>query len=155
MGASFGAPRELVILHEASKQQFAFPQHNGDVFAFTSAVNKQFMHGVPRVVNIKYASQSPVVYYILFINEFSLQYGTAIFDYCMGSAANTEREECGQKRARQRPFVRFSNELSLHSMFILLHRQLEALGSPQEVARNAAHSDQVQFPTFRFISKVY
>ena len=28
--------------------RFRFPQHNGDVFAFTDSVNRQFVHGVPR-----------------------------------------------------------------------------------------------------------
>ena len=34
MGGSFGAERELAFLHEPSGAQFAFPQRNGDVFAF-------------------------------------------------------------------------------------------------------------------------
>eukprot|EP00933_Yihiella_yeosuensis_P041253 TRINITY_DN35667_c0_g1_i1.p1 TRINITY_DN35667_c0_g1~~TRINITY_DN35667_c0_g1_i1.p1 ORF type:complete len:370 (-),score=77.35 TRINITY_DN35667_c0_g1_i1:127-1236(-) len=48
MGASFGFARELSILHEASGQVFNFPQRNGDVFAFDSEINRQFLHGVPR-----------------------------------------------------------------------------------------------------------
>lgn len=48
MGASFGGSRELVFLHEPSGQTFTFPQNNGDVFAFTSEVNKRFKHGVPK-----------------------------------------------------------------------------------------------------------
>ena len=48
MGASFGGSRELVFLHEPSGQTFTFPQNNGDVFAFTSDVNKAFKHGVPK-----------------------------------------------------------------------------------------------------------
>ena len=48
MGASFGAPRELAFLHEPSGSQFSFPQRNGDVFAFTTEVNKRFKHGVPK-----------------------------------------------------------------------------------------------------------
>jgi len=48
MGASFGGTRELVFLHEPSGQTFSFPQNNGDVFAFTSEVNKRFKHGVPK-----------------------------------------------------------------------------------------------------------
>ena len=42
-------------LHPAScssicccRLRFRFPQHNGDVFAFTDAVNQHFVHGVPR-----------------------------------------------------------------------------------------------------------
>ena len=48
MGASFGASRNLAILHEKTEQEFTFPQNNGDVFAFTSNVNKKFLHGVPK-----------------------------------------------------------------------------------------------------------
>jgi len=48
MGASFGATRELVFLHQPSQQQFSFPQENGDIFAFSTQVNQQFMHGVPK-----------------------------------------------------------------------------------------------------------
>ena len=49
MGASFGGERELAFLHEPSGQQFSFPQNNGDVFAFTTEVNKRFKHGVPKL----------------------------------------------------------------------------------------------------------
>mmetsp|Transcript_25162 Transcript_25162/g.54774 ORF Transcript_25162/g.54774 Transcript_25162/m.54774 type:complete len:428 (-) Transcript_25162:204-1487(-) len=48
VGASFGASRELEFLHPQSGQKFAFPQNNGDIFAFTSEVNKRFQHGVPK-----------------------------------------------------------------------------------------------------------
>ena len=48
MGASFGGSRELIFLHEPSGNTFTFPQNNGDVFAFTSEVNKRFKHGVPK-----------------------------------------------------------------------------------------------------------
>ena len=48
MGASFGSERELAFLHEPSGSQFSFPQRNGDVFAFTTEVNKRFKHGVPK-----------------------------------------------------------------------------------------------------------
>ena len=47
-GVSFGGSRELAFLHPPSGQEFAFPQHNGDVFAFDSLVNQKFMHGVPK-----------------------------------------------------------------------------------------------------------
>ena len=50
MGSSFGAERELAFLHEQSGSQFSFPQNNGDVFAFTTEVNKRFKHGVPKLV---------------------------------------------------------------------------------------------------------
>jgi len=49
MGASFGTSRELEFLHESTGNRFKFPQNNGDIFAFTSEVNKKFMHGVPKV----------------------------------------------------------------------------------------------------------
>jgi len=49
MGASFGGERELTFLHEPSGSQFSFPQRNGDVFAFTTEVNKRFKHGVPKL----------------------------------------------------------------------------------------------------------
>ena len=42
IGASFGDERNLVFEHKESKQQFSFPQHNGDIFAFTATVNNQF-----------------------------------------------------------------------------------------------------------------
>jgi hypothetical protein len=48
MGASFGASRELAFLHVESDARFSFPQCNGDVFAFDSAVNQRFQHGVPK-----------------------------------------------------------------------------------------------------------
>jgi len=52
MGASFGASRQLVFLHPSSNQTFAFPQNNGDVFAFTSEANKRFQHGIPKVTKL-------------------------------------------------------------------------------------------------------
>lgn len=48
MGASFGASRELEFKHDGTGHVFSFPQHNGDIFAFTSVINNQFMHGVPK-----------------------------------------------------------------------------------------------------------
>ena len=48
VGASFGANRDLTFLHEPSGHTFSFPQQNGDVFAFTTVVNKRFKHGVPK-----------------------------------------------------------------------------------------------------------
>ncbi len=48
VGASFGESRELAFLHVESQARFAFPQDNGDVFAFDNRVNKQFQHGVPK-----------------------------------------------------------------------------------------------------------
>jgi len=53
IGASFGEERALVFEHRESKEQFRFPQHNGDVFAFTDAVNQHFVHGVPRASRSK------------------------------------------------------------------------------------------------------
>ena len=49
VGASFGAERTLAFLHEKTNSQFSFPQNNGDVFAFTTEVNKRFKHGVPKL----------------------------------------------------------------------------------------------------------
>ncbi|CBZ52299.1 conserved hypothetical protein [Neospora caninum Liverpool] len=50
VGASFGASRELEFVHDTNDTfRFAFPQHNGDVFAFNCEVNKAFKHGVPAV----------------------------------------------------------------------------------------------------------
>lgn len=48
IGASFGEERSLVFEHRETKEQFSFPQQNGDVFAFTEKVNRDFVHGVPR-----------------------------------------------------------------------------------------------------------
>eukprot|EP00448_Togula_jolla_P026229 CAMPEP_0170646808 /NCGR_PEP_ID=MMETSP0224-20130122/43838_1 /TAXON_ID=285029 /ORGANISM="Togula jolla, Strain CCCM 725" /LENGTH=327 /DNA_ID=CAMNT_0010978171 /DNA_START=84 /DNA_END=1064 /DNA_ORIENTATION=+ len=48
IGASFGEERELVFEQRESKDQFSFPQHNGDIFAFTDEVNSRFTHAVPR-----------------------------------------------------------------------------------------------------------
>lgn len=48
IGASFGHERTLVFEHRNSKERFSFPQHNGDVFAFTDEVNNRFTHAVPR-----------------------------------------------------------------------------------------------------------
>lgn len=49
MGASFGASRNLDFVHDESKTKFAFPQNNGDVFAFDADINKKFLHGIPKV----------------------------------------------------------------------------------------------------------
>merc|ERR1711920_824579 len=49
VGASFGATRELTLMHVASGVTMGFPMHNGDIFAFTPEINNVFMHGVPRV----------------------------------------------------------------------------------------------------------
>ena len=48
VGASFGSERQLEFLHEPSGAIMAFPQRNGDVFAFDTAVNQKFKHGVPK-----------------------------------------------------------------------------------------------------------
>jgi hypothetical protein len=48
IGASFGEERLLVFEHRDSREQFSFPQHNGDVFAFTAEVNDKFAHSVPK-----------------------------------------------------------------------------------------------------------
>lgn len=48
IGASFGASRELRFRHLETGLEFAFPQGNGDVFAFTEPVNSAFQHCIPR-----------------------------------------------------------------------------------------------------------
>jgi len=48
VGASFGGERSLAFQHP-SGHEFTIPQRNGDIFAFTSKVNKCFKHGVPKV----------------------------------------------------------------------------------------------------------
>lgn len=48
LGVTFGYSRDLVFLHEPTGKKIRFPQDNGDVFGFDSAVNKMFMHGVPK-----------------------------------------------------------------------------------------------------------
>lgn len=50
IGASFGATRELTLMHVKSGVTMSFPQRNGDVFAFTPELNEVFMHGVPHVM---------------------------------------------------------------------------------------------------------
>ena len=49
MGASFGDERDLAFRHGESEAEFSFPQREGDVFAFGSATNAAFLHGVPRL----------------------------------------------------------------------------------------------------------
>lgn len=49
VGASFGATRELTMMHIRSGVTATFPQRNGDVFSFTPELNSTFMHGVPKV----------------------------------------------------------------------------------------------------------
>lgn len=46
IGASFGATRDLSFRHDTCGDEFAFPQQNGDVFAFREGVNKAFLHGM-------------------------------------------------------------------------------------------------------------
>jgi hypothetical protein len=45
-GASFGACRELTFRHAATSREFGFSQANGDVFAFDTQTDKDFMHGI-------------------------------------------------------------------------------------------------------------
>lgn len=47
-GITLGSSRSLLFVHVESRQEFSFPQNNGDCFAFTSEVNRTFTHGVPR-----------------------------------------------------------------------------------------------------------
>lgn len=46
IGASFGATRNLTFRHGVSRDEFHFPQENGDVFAFRERVNNAFLHGM-------------------------------------------------------------------------------------------------------------
>lgn len=46
IGASFGATRNLTFRHSVSRDEFHFPQENGDVFAFRERVNDAFLHGM-------------------------------------------------------------------------------------------------------------
>mmetsp|Transcript_69926 Transcript_69926/g.130679 ORF Transcript_69926/g.130679 Transcript_69926/m.130679 type:complete len:363 (-) Transcript_69926:35-1123(-) len=48
VGVSFGESRELRFRHLQTGMEFAFPQANGDVFAFTEPVNSAFQHCVPQ-----------------------------------------------------------------------------------------------------------
>eukprot|EP00398_MALV-I-01_sp_L67-1_P000066 gene66-539_t len=50
IGVSFGGDRDLRFKHLKTEFEFSFPQGNGDVFAFTSAVNSQFQHAIPQVL---------------------------------------------------------------------------------------------------------
>jgi len=46
IGASFGATRNLTFRHGTARDEFHFPQENGDVFAFREKVNNAFLHGM-------------------------------------------------------------------------------------------------------------
>jgi len=46
IGASFGATRNLTFRHGTARDEFNFPQENGDVFAFREKVNSAFLHGM-------------------------------------------------------------------------------------------------------------
>ncbi|KAF8821798.1 hypothetical protein IE077_001536 [Cardiosporidium cionae] len=61
MGASFGASRELVFLHEPSSHHLSIPQNNGDVFAFASDVNRKLKHGVPQLPKGKVGPRFSVI----------------------------------------------------------------------------------------------
>jgi len=45
-GASFGACRTLTFRHAAAGREFGFPQANGDIFAFDTKTDLEFMHGI-------------------------------------------------------------------------------------------------------------
>jgi len=45
-GASFGACRELTFRHSTTSREFGFPQANGDIFAFDTQTDLDFMHGI-------------------------------------------------------------------------------------------------------------
>jgi len=45
-GASFGACRALTFRHAKTSREFAFEQANGDVFAFDTQTDRDFLHGI-------------------------------------------------------------------------------------------------------------
>jgi len=45
-GASFGACRDLTFRHAHTSREFAFPQANGDIFAFDTQTDMEFKHGI-------------------------------------------------------------------------------------------------------------
>lgn len=47
-GVSFGACRDLTFRHVATGREFHFPQENGDVFAFDTQTDYEFLHGIYR-----------------------------------------------------------------------------------------------------------
>mmetsp|Transcript_47878 Transcript_47878/g.89175 ORF Transcript_47878/g.89175 Transcript_47878/m.89175 type:complete len:440 (+) Transcript_47878:48-1367(+) len=61
VGASFGGGRELAFKHPASGHEFTIPQNNGDIFAFTSEVNKRFQHGVPRAKTLNVGPRFSII----------------------------------------------------------------------------------------------
>lgn len=48
-GASFGACRDLCFRHASTGREFAFPQQNGDIFAFDVHTDLEFKHGIHRL----------------------------------------------------------------------------------------------------------
>uniref|UniRef100_A0A7S4QR13 Fe2OG dioxygenase domain-containing protein n=1 Tax=Alexandrium monilatum TaxID=311494 RepID=A0A7S4QR13_9DINO len=44
--ASFGATRDFTLRHAATGREFSFTQENGDVMAFDSKVDEDFLHGL-------------------------------------------------------------------------------------------------------------
>lgn len=81
IGASFGFERNLDFVHvgeaqfirkhqmkertghhyKGDKPRFSIPQFNGDVFAFTSTMNRAFMHSIPRVKGRKCGPRYSVI----------------------------------------------------------------------------------------------
>jgi hypothetical protein len=53
IGLSLGDSRSLSFKHVESDNIFYFPQNNGDVFSFDHLTNIKFMHGVPKLKDIK------------------------------------------------------------------------------------------------------
>eukprot|EP00928_Gymnodinium_smaydae_P064607 TRINITY_DN47890_c0_g1_i1.p1 TRINITY_DN47890_c0_g1~~TRINITY_DN47890_c0_g1_i1.p1 ORF type:complete len:326 (-),score=36.27 TRINITY_DN47890_c0_g1_i1:194-1171(-) len=45
-GASFGACRNLTFRHGKTSREFDFPQANGDIFAFDTQTDLDFLHGI-------------------------------------------------------------------------------------------------------------
>lgn len=48
IGLSLGNTRDLMFQHIINKQDFKFPQFNGDVFCFNDIINQTFYHGIPK-----------------------------------------------------------------------------------------------------------
>mmetsp|Transcript_54063 Transcript_54063/g.167599 ORF Transcript_54063/g.167599 Transcript_54063/m.167599 type:complete len:209 (+) Transcript_54063:242-868(+) len=67
MIASFGASRDFTLRHEATGREFSFLQENGDVMAFNSEVDVDFLHGLhpaegrgsPRIAVVMVGRHSP------------------------------------------------------------------------------------------------
>ncbi|CAD7951392.1 unnamed protein product [Amoebophrya sp. A120] len=62
IGVSFGATRTLAFKHLKTSREFSFPQHDGDLFAFTTPVNSVFQHSIPIEKNV-YGSRISLIFW--------------------------------------------------------------------------------------------